>query len=121
LNAFWDDVWDKLEEQYGRIPIEAGGGPLIDEILVKHRETVIAVALDGLRRHGLLDRVKVICGEPDPDDWQRDRDVTVWPPGGAAEPAAGAGRVRAPGCGQDKAAEAASAAEQRRSASGDGP
>jgi hypothetical protein len=52
-----------------------------DEQMDAFEETV----WDGLRRYRLMDRVKVICTEPDPDNWQRNRDVTVWPQGDATE------------------------------------
>jgi hypothetical protein len=92
-DAFEDSVWYKLLEEYGRplhsviefkpdvngIILEEYIDNNIDWIAVKHRDSAIALVLDGLCRYGLMDRVKLICNEPDPDDWQRDRDVTVWP------------------------------------------
>jgi hypothetical protein len=84
LDAFDEQVWDKVGEHYGRHAPNVGDERVIERISVAHRDTVIALVLDGLRRYGLMDRVKVICSEPDPDDWHRDRDVTVWPREGDA-------------------------------------
>src|SRR5258708_7320757 len=88
MDAFDERVWDKVGEQYERHVPNVGEERAIEWISVEHRDTVVALVLEGLRRYELLDRVKVICSEPDPDNWQRDRDVTVWPQGGAGEPAA---------------------------------
>ncbi len=86
----WDDfdegVWEKVGEHYGRHAPNVENERVIEGIAVEQREAVVARVLDGLRRCELMDRVKVIYSAPDPDDWQRDRDVTVWPQGGAAEP-----------------------------------
>src|SRR5262249_39490116 len=90
--SFGEDVWDKVQEQYGRYVPGVGEEQYIEWISVKQRDTVVALVLDGLRRYGLMDGAKVICSEPDPDDWQRDRDVVLWPPKGAAEPGAAPGR-----------------------------
>jgi hypothetical protein len=84
MNAFGVSVWDKVEEQYGRYVPGVEGEQCIEWISVKDRDTVVALILDGLHRYRLTDRVKIICSEPDPDNWQRDRDITVWPQEGTA-------------------------------------
>jgi hypothetical protein len=94
LEGFEETVWDKVLEQYGRSLPGVGEVQYIEWVSVKHRDAVVALILDGIRRYGLTDRVKVICSEPDLYDWQRDRDVTVWPQEGAAEPIARAARPR---------------------------
>jgi hypothetical protein len=86
MEAFEESVWDKVQAQYGRYVPGVGEEQYMEWVSVKHRDTVVALVLDGLCRYKLMDRVKVVCSEPDPDDWQRDRNVTVWPTGGAAEP-----------------------------------
>jgi hypothetical protein len=83
-DAFDEQVWNKVGDQYGRHTRNVGDERVIERIWVAHRDTVIALVLDGLRRYGLMDRVKVICSEPDPNDWHRDRDITVWPREGSA-------------------------------------
>src|SRR5262249_4726562 len=77
--AFDDQVWDKVAEQYGRHVPNVGDEQVIEGISVESRATVLALVLDGLSRYELMNQVKVICSEPDPEDWQRDRDGTVWP------------------------------------------
>jgi hypothetical protein len=86
MRAFDDRVWDQLGERYGRRGPAVADQSSIEWIPVKHRDTVVALVRDGLRRYRLTERVKLIYREPDPHDWQRDRDITIWPPGGAAEP-----------------------------------
>jgi hypothetical protein len=87
IEGFWEGVWDKVEDAYGRCVVGAAD-PCIEGISVKHRAAVLAQVLDGLRQYGLTDRVKLIGSEPDPADWQRDRDVAISPPSAAAESAA---------------------------------
>jgi hypothetical protein len=84
----FDELWDKVGDQYGRHAQNVGDDRVIEWISDEHRETVVALVLEGLRRFELTDRVKVSCGRPAPDDWQRDRDVAIWPPAGAPEPGA---------------------------------
>jgi hypothetical protein len=82
LDGFDEHVWDKVGEQYGRFVVpNLGDERVIEWISVEHRDTVVKLVLDGLRRYELMDRVKVLCSVPDPDDWQRNRDFTVWPSG----------------------------------------
>ncbi|HEY1378057.1 MAG TPA: hypothetical protein VGF55_14750 [Gemmataceae bacterium] len=88
----FDDLWDKVGEQYGRHAENVGDERVIEWIPVEHRETVVALVLEGLRRHELMDRVKVMCSLPAQDDWQRNQDVAVWPQEGAAGPGAAAAR-----------------------------
>jgi hypothetical protein len=90
MNAFEDGVWDKARELYGRRGPVVGDQSSIEWISVEHRDTVVAFVRDGLRRYGLSDQVKLIHREPDPHDWQRDREIAIEPPGGAAKPAAAA-------------------------------
>jgi hypothetical protein len=80
VEAFEKRVWDHLAELYGTRGPNDGDGPSLEGVSVKHRTTVVAHVLDGLRWCGLTDQVKLICRQPDPKDWQRDRDVTLWPP-----------------------------------------
>ncbi len=75
----FDDLWGEIGEEYGRHAPNVGHEQVIEWIPVEHRETVVALVLDGLRRYGLMDRIKVSYSVPDPDDWQRDREITVWP------------------------------------------
>jgi hypothetical protein len=105
MTAFEDRVWDTLRDLYGRRGPVVGDESSIEWICVKHLDTLVALVRDGLRRYGLTDRVKLIYREPDPNDWQRDRDIAIWPPGDAAEPAAATGRGRAPSCGEGKVSE----------------
>jgi hypothetical protein len=106
VEAFFEGVWDKVAEQYGRHVAGVGWGDSIEWISVKHREAVVALVLDGLRRYGLMDdRITVIRCEHDPDDWQRDRALTVWPQGFAADPAAATDRGLHSGSGEDKVTE----------------
>jgi hypothetical protein len=79
IEAFEDNIWDKVQEQYGRLLPGVEDEQFIEWVSVKERDTVVALILEGLRRYGLMDRVKVICNGPDRDDWQRDHDVPVWP------------------------------------------
>lgn len=104
LDGFDEHVWDRVGEQYGRHADNVGYERVIEGISVEYRDTVVAVVLEGLRRYDLLGRVKVICSVADPDDWQRNRDATLWPQGDTAELPAAADRGRHPGCGDDKAA-----------------
>jgi hypothetical protein len=70
MKAFQQKVWGMVQEHYGRFV--AGWGEdeqVIEAVSSKHRDTAIALVLDGLRRYGLIDRAKVICTEPDPNDW----------------------------------------------------
>jgi hypothetical protein len=85
MEGFYDNIWDKVEEQYGRYRHGVEKERYIEWISVNHRDAVVALVLDGLRRHELKDRVTIIRSAPDPNDWQRDRDVTLWPQKGAAE------------------------------------
>jgi hypothetical protein len=105
LEAFFEGVWDKVAGQYGRYVEGVGADECIEWIAVKHWDTVVALVLDGLRRYGLMDRYTVIRSEPDPADWQRDRNITVWPQGGAAGPPALADRGRHPGSGEGTVAD----------------
>jgi hypothetical protein len=82
MKAFEDRVWDPLLERYGRPGPVVADQSSIEWIPVKHRDTVVGLVRDGLGRYGLSERVKLIYSEPDPHDWQRDRDITIWPPGG---------------------------------------
>jgi hypothetical protein len=85
--GFEESVWDKLRQEYGRYEDGLGCADLdIEWIAVKHRDLVVAQALDGLRRYALTDRVQLVAHAPDPNDWQRDRAIAVWPQGDAAEP-----------------------------------
>jgi hypothetical protein len=93
MKAFDNRVWDQLGARYGRRGPAVADQSSIEWIPVKHRDTVVAFVRDGLRRYGLTERVKLIYREPDPHDWQRDRDITLWPLGGAAEPAAADGTM----------------------------
>jgi hypothetical protein len=84
MNEFEKTVWDKVRQKYGRFEMALGNSYFdIEWVSVMHRDSVVAQVLDGLRRSGLIDRVKLICSEPDPNDWQRDRHIAVWPPEGA--------------------------------------
>jgi hypothetical protein len=56
-----------------------GDERVVEWISVEHQETVVELILERLRHYKLMDRVKVICSVPDSDDWQRNRDVSVWP------------------------------------------
>jgi hypothetical protein len=85
MDGYYDNIWDKVEEQYGRCRHGIEQERYIEWIPVKHRDAVVALVLEGLRRYELRDRVRIICSAPDPSDWQRDRDVMVWPQQGAAE------------------------------------
>jgi hypothetical protein len=86
MEEFEDGVWDKVRQEYGRCE-DGLGCPYLDIewVLVKYRDSVVAQVLDGLRRYRLTDRVKLICSEPDPNDWQRDRAIAIWPQGDAGE------------------------------------
>jgi hypothetical protein len=75
----FDDLWEEIGEGYGRHAPDVGGERVIEYISVDHRETVVGLVLEGLRRYGLMDRIKLICSVPDPNDWHRNRDVIVWP------------------------------------------
>jgi len=82
MKVFKESVWYKVRKEFGRYEVEFGMGTSnldIESISVRHWDLVVRQALDGLNRFGLRDRVKLICSEPDPDDWQRDRHFTVWP------------------------------------------
>jgi len=80
MEPFGDNVWDKVSEEYGRnILIGVGEEQYMERISVDDRDTVVTLIVDGLRKYGAMDRVKVMLSEPDPNDWQRDRDVTIWP------------------------------------------
>jgi hypothetical protein len=85
IEAFEDEVWEKLENEYGRWVCgqvaEVGYERHLEWVSVKQRDFVLRLVLDGLSCHGLAERAMVICSEPDPHDWQRDRNLTVWPPG----------------------------------------
>jgi hypothetical protein len=86
LDGFDEHVWDRVAEQYGRPADNVGDERVIEGISVEYRDTVVAVVLEGLGRYELMGRVKVLCSVPDPADWQRNLDVTVWPQGDASEP-----------------------------------
>jgi hypothetical protein len=79
LDAFQDEVWDKVQDEYGRWAESVGNEDVIEWIAIKDRPAVLALVLDGLHGHGLTDRITLIRSEPDPHDWQRDRDFTVLP------------------------------------------
>ena len=81
LDDFDERVWETVGEQYGRHTPKVENERIIEGIAVEQREAVVAQVLDGVRHCGLMDRIKVIDSAPDPDDWQRDRDVTIWPQG----------------------------------------
>jgi tetratricopeptide (TPR) repeat protein len=86
IAAFDDDVWDMLQRDgYGHTPIfgrvheHCYAECQLEGVSVERWDTLLAAVLDGLRRHGLVNRAEVIRIEPDPGDWHRDRDRIVWP------------------------------------------
>lgn len=79
-DGFDEHVWRPVGERYGRLAPNFGDERVIEWIPVVHREAVVAQVLEGLRRHGLTSRVKVLCSVPAAGDWQRNHDVVVWPP-----------------------------------------
>ena len=79
LEAF-DDLWEEVGEKYGRHAWpNVGDERVIEWTSLNQREALVNLLLEGLRRYGLMDRIKLICSVPDPDNWQRDRDIVVWP------------------------------------------
>jgi hypothetical protein len=86
MDGFYENIWDKVDQQYGGYMDGIGEEHYIEWISVNHRDAVVAFILDGLCRYELTDQVTIICSAPDPKDWQRDRDVTIWPQKAAAEP-----------------------------------
>jgi hypothetical protein len=52
MEAFEDDVWDRVREQFGRQIEGVGEEQYIEWISAEHRDTVVALVLDGLRRYG---------------------------------------------------------------------
>jgi len=74
--AFDTEVWDQLVQLYGRQTPNVGD-EMCMESLLKDRDAIVSTLLDGLRRYQLLERCRLICSEPDPTDWQRDRDQVI--------------------------------------------
>jgi hypothetical protein len=94
VEGFVKSVWDKVRDEYGRhmgigdlcVDMGIGDDLYIDGITVGHRSAVLARVIGGLHWYKLADQVELICSEPDPNDWQRDRNVAVWPPSDTANP-----------------------------------